>query len=115
MEMEDRGKTVEGVAYEDETGEASPETQPERWAHWVLGVYFGVGLLLYGVTASGVWPLILGYLIVPTAMYLDLMYVREVTDRWQPDVWMYVLTTVLFLLLMVPVYLYHRNESVGLL
>ncbi len=114
MEVEDRGETVEGLAYEDETGEAPPERPPDRWAHWVFGVYLGVLLLIYGVVDSGVWFLIVGYVIVPTAMYFDLMYVREVSDRWQPDVWMYILTTVLFLLLMVPVYLYHRNESVGL-
>lgn len=113
--MDDRGETVDGLAYEDETGETPPPSPPERFGHWVFGVYFGVLLLLYGVVSTGVWPLIFGYLIVPTAMYFDLQYVREANDRWQPDVWMYVLTTILFLLLMVPIYLYYRNETVGLL
>lgn len=113
--MDGRGETVDGLAYEDETGEATPTDPPEHWPHWVLGVYLGMVLLAYGVFSTGLWPLLLGYIIVPTAMYYDLKYVREVSDRWQPDIWMYVLTTVLFLLLMVPVYLYFRNESIGLL
>jgi hypothetical protein len=51
-----------------------------------------------------------GYLLVPIAMYLDSRYLESVTPRWDADTGLYVIGSLLFPVLVIPMYLYWRRE-----
>ena len=109
---EESGDWTDALAYEGDAEVASPERDgnPEHWDRWHYGIYLGAALLLVGALEGALLPLAAGYAIVPPAMYLDSRYLDSVTTGWQSDVGLYVVGSLLFPVLMVPVYLYRRRE-----
>ncbi|MFB6069467.1 MAG: hypothetical protein ABEJ76_00475 [Halanaeroarchaeum sp.] len=84
------------------------ESDRSRW--WVIGIYLGTGLLVYGAIWGGTVAFFGGYLMVPVAMYLDAAYVESVTPGWKRDDGLILLGSILALFLMVPYYLYVRHK-----
>jgi hypothetical protein len=102
----------DGLAYEGDSEIAVPEygDGSERWNRWHYGIYVGVALLLFGVARSSLALMLPGYLLVPIAMYLDSRYLESVTPRWDADTGLYVIGSLLFPVLVIPMYLYWRRE-----
>lgn len=114
-EADRTGATPTGRGPETGVDEASdPEGfPPTGWSRWHYGVVAGAAVLLAGAVIDSLVLLVLGYVAVPVALYLDIRYV-ESRARWQPDRGLYLVGALLFLPLIVPIYLYRRSEEVGL-
>lgn len=108
----ERGDWSDNLAHatsgEPTTVPVGANTDRSRW--WVLGVYLGSVLLLYGAFAGGALVLFTGYLMIPIAMYLDAAYLEAITPGWKRDSGLVLLGCLLFPVLMVPYHLYQRWE-----
>ena len=100
------------LAYGGDSAVPTPgrASESEYWHRWHYGIYLGAALLLVGVLRWSLVFLLPGYVLVPVAMYLDSRYVESVTPRWQRDTGLYVVGSLLFPVLMIPMYLYRRHE-----
>lgn len=103
----------DSLSSEETSGAAVQEhgSESEHWSGWYYGIYVGTTLLLVGVVEMSLALLLPGYLLVPIAMYFDSRYVESVTPRWQRDPGLYILGSLLFPVLMIPIYLYRRRET----
>ena len=86
------------------------EDESDYWSLWHYGIYLGAVLLLLGLVRSSLVPLVAGYLLVPITMHLDSRYLESVTPMWKADTGLYVIGSLLFPVLMIPIYLYRRRE-----
>jgi hypothetical protein len=100
------------LAYGDSPEAAIPEYvgESDHWDRWHYGIYLGALLLVVGVVRLSLPVMLAGYLIAPTAIYLDARYLDSVTPTWQPDYGLYLVGTLLFPVLTIPMYLYRRRE-----
>jgi hypothetical protein len=86
------------------------EDESDHWSLWHYGIYLGAVLLLLGLVRSSLVPLVAGYLLVPITMHLDSRYLESVTPMWEADTGLYVIGSLLFPVLLIPIYLYRRRE-----
>ena len=102
----------DNLSYGGDTEVAVPEHggESEHWSRWHYGIYLGAALLLVGAVKVSLVFLLPGYLLVPIAMHLDSRYVESVTPRWQRDTGLYIIGSLLFPVVMIPMYLYRRRE-----
>lgn len=89
-------------------------TAVDRWSKWHYVVVLAAVVALVGAAAGSLVLLGPGYLAIPVAIYLDIRYVEASSARWQPDVGLYLVGGIIFPLIVVPMYLYRRYETIGL-
>ena len=106
------GNWSDTLAYEGNPGSAIPERddESEYWNRWYYGVYLAAASLVVGALEGTLLLLVAGYLLAPIAMYFDSRYLESVTTGWKRDVGLYVVGSLLFPVLMIPIYLYRRRE-----
>lgn len=85
-----------------------------HWNRWHYAVAGAFGLLCWGIYDWSLLPWVVGFVGVPTTIWLDIRYVESVTTQWQPDRGIYILGAILMTFLIAPLYLFRRWETVGL-
>lgn len=103
------------LAYEGNPGTviSDQDVRSEYWNRWHYGVYLATALLIVGAFKGTLLLLVMGYLLAPFTMYFDSRYLESVTTGWQRDAGLYVIGSLLFPILMIPIYLYRRRELRG--
>lgn len=101
---------------DDVTVDDSPPdpTTVDRWDKWHYVVVLGTVVALVGAVSSSLALLAPGYVSIPITLFLDIRYVEASGGRWQPDVGLYMVGGIVFPLIVVPMYLYRRHETIGL-
>jgi hypothetical protein len=100
------------LAYGESPEAAIPvyDAESDHWDRWHYGIYLGALLLLVGTVRLSLPFLLAGYVITPIAIYLDARYLDSVSLNWRPDFGLYLVGTLLFPVLTIPMYLYRRRE-----
>jgi hypothetical protein len=110
--MEETRDWSDTLPYEGDSEISVPElgTESEHWSRWHYGIYTGTALIFIGAISGPLLFLVVGYFLIPIAMYLDSGYIESVTPGWHRDSGLYVLGSLFFPMLLVPAYLYRRRE-----
>lgn len=104
------------VAYRDDFAsvEELDRGDSPHWSRWHYAVVGSFVLMLWGIYDWALLPWAVGYVGVPTTIWLDIRYVESVTTRWEPDRGVYILGSIIMTLLVAPLYLFRRWEILGL-